>query len=296
MTDNLWAPDIVIYHSPCQDGWGARLACYLRWPDATYVPANYGNPPPDVAGLNVLIVDFSYKRAELEAMGLLASSIVILDHHKTAAEDLEPWRRFPHNPERFTLACVTTMIGDLQRGSYPVILASFDMNRSGAMMAWNFAHPGEPAPALIEAIQDRDLWRFELEHSKSLATLLRTVPDDVLSWVSLLELPFGQLVQDSLSMQTYHESIVEALAAKAESAFIDGQAIVRCNAPYMFASDVCHLMLDRFPGCIAMTWSDGGGYRHVSLRSTDDRADVAAFAQKYGGGGHRNAAGYRIPL
>ncbi len=296
MSTPNWSPDVVIYHSPCQDGWGARLACYLRWPNAQYVPANYGQPAPNVAGLNVLIVDFSYKRAELEAMGLLAASIVILDHHKTAAEDLAPFQRFADKPHRFTLATVTSMIGDLQRGSYPVILAAFDMNRSGAMMAWNFAHPDEPAPALIEAIQDRDLWRLELEHSKSLATLLRTVPDDILSWVSLLELPFQKLIDESLSMQTYHESIVEALADKAELDTIDGYDLVRCNAPYMFASDVGHLMLERNPGVIAMTWSDGGGYRHVSLRSVDDRADVSEFAKKYGGGGHRNAAGYRVPL
>ena len=117
-----------------------------------------------------------------------------------------------------------------------------------------------------------------------------------MSWVSLLELPFQQLVDESQAMQTYHESIVEALADKAESAFIDGHAVVRCNAPYMFASDVGHLMLERYPGTIAMTWSDGGGYRHVSLRSLDDRPDVSEFAKKYGGGGHRNAAGYRVPL
>lgn len=295
MTERPWSPDMVIYHSPCQDGWGARLACYLRWPDADYVPANYGNPPPDVAGLNVLIVDFSYKIDTLRDMGRVASSIVILDHHKTAAEDLAPFR-FASDPGRFTLATVASMLADLQRGNYPPIVALFDMERSGAMLAWNFAHPDEAAPPLIEAIQDRDLWRFELEHSKSLATLLRTVPDDVLSWVSLLELPFQQLVDESQAMQTYHESIVEALADKAESAFIDGHAVVRCNAPYMFASDVGHLMLERYPGTIAMTWSDGGGYRHVSLRSLDDRPDVALFAQKYGGGGHRNAAGYRIPL
>ena len=292
----IWTPDMVIYHSPCQDGWGARLACYLRWPDAVYVPANYGNPPPDVAGLNVLIVDFSYKQDVLRDMGRIASSIVILDHHKTAAEDLAPFRRFADKPHRFTLPVITLMIADLQRGNYPPILALFDMERSGAMLAWNFAHPDEPAPALIEAIQDRDLWRFELEHSKSLATLLRTVPDDVLSWVALLEVPFDQLAQESLAMQTYHENIVEALADKAESAFIDGHAVVRCNAPYMFASDVCHLMLERYPGTIAMTWSDGNGYRHVSLRSLDDRPDVSEFAKKYGGGGHRNAAGYRVPL
>jgi len=296
MEPRLWTPDMVIYHHPCQDGWGARLACDLRWPDATYVPANYGNPPPDVAGLNVLIVDFSYKRPVLEELATKAASIVILDHHKTAAEDLAPFQRYKDAPDRFTRATVALMISDFQRGGYPPIVAAFDMSRSGAMMAWDFAHRGVPAPPLIEAIQDRDLWRFELPHSKALATLLRTVPDDVMHWHALLLRPFEELVAEAHPMQVYHDSLVESLAAKPELVTIDGVDFVRANVPYMFASDVGHLLLERFPGTAAMTWSDGNGYRHVSLRSLDDRADVSEFAKKYGGGGHRNAAGYRVPL
>ena len=33
---------------------------------------------------------------------------------------------------------------------------------------------------------------------------------------------------------------------------------------------------------------------HFSLRSSDDGADVAEVAKQYGGGGHRNAAGFRV--
>lgn len=291
-----WTPDMVIYHHPCQDGMGAALAAWLRWRDAKFVPSNYGDAPPDVAGLNVLIVDFSYKRAQLETMGLLAASIVILDHHKTAAEDLEPFRRFADKPHRFTLATVTSMIADLQRGSYPVILASFDMERSGAMMTWNFAHPDEPAPELIEAIQDRDLWRFDRPHSEAIASFLRTMPHELTSWAALLEVPFDQLARDAAMMLTYHRALVEMVAKNAESGSIDGIDVVRVNCPYFLASDVGNLLLDRWPEVIAAMWSDGNGWRHWSLRSRNDRADVSALASKFGGGGHRNSAGFRSPL
>jgi oligoribonuclease NrnB/cAMP/cGMP phosphodiesterase (DHH superfamily) len=288
---------MVIYHSPCQDGWGARLACYLRWPNAVYVPANYGNPPPDVAGLNVLIVDFSYKEGVLRDMARVASSIVVLDHHKTAKEDLFRYQVAGTESGEFNyLTAPLELIGAADSEEPLPLVALFDMERSGAMLAWNFAHPDEPAPALIEAIQDRDLWRFNLPHSKALATLLRTVPDDVMHWHALLMTPFEQLVAEAHPMQVYHDSLVEALAEKAELVTIDGVDFVRANVPYMFASDVGHLLLERNPGTAAMTWSDGNGYRHVSLRSLDDRKDVSDFAKKYGGGGHRNAAGYRVPL
>ena len=45
-------------------------------------------PPPDVTGLDVFLVDFSYKKELLEAMLKTAASITILDHHISAEEDL----------------------------------------------------------------------------------------------------------------------------------------------------------------------------------------------------------------
>jgi len=49
----------------------------------------YQNPPPDVTGKDVILVDFSYKRPILDKMKQEANSILILDHHKTAMEDLQ---------------------------------------------------------------------------------------------------------------------------------------------------------------------------------------------------------------
>ena len=164
------------------------------------------------------------------------------------------------------------MLGDLQRGNYPPIVALFDMERSGAMLAWNFAHPDEPAPALIAAIQDRDLWRFELEHSKSLATLLRTVPDDVLSWVSLLELPFQQLVDrkpGDADLPREHRRGAGRQGRKR----IHRRARRRAVQCSLHVRQRC-----RAPDARAIPGHDrndlvgtAGGYRHVSLRSLDDR-------------------------
>ena len=36
--------------------------------------------------------------------------------------------------------------------------------------------------------------------------------------------------------------------------------------------------------------------RVFSLRSTDDGMDVSEIAKQYGGGGHRNAAGFTVSL
>ena len=84
-------PDICIYHGNCADGFTAAWAVWRMFgDDVEFVPGVYGHEPPDVAGKHVLMVDFSFKRAVLETMATSAKSIVILDHHKTAAEDLAP--------------------------------------------------------------------------------------------------------------------------------------------------------------------------------------------------------------
>jgi len=88
----MWKPDICIYHGNCDDGFGAAWAIWKRWPDIEFVPGVYGKPLPDVAGKNVLFVDFSAKRPEIEAMAKVAKTILIIDHHKTAEADLEPFK------------------------------------------------------------------------------------------------------------------------------------------------------------------------------------------------------------
>ena len=72
--------------------------------------------------------------------------------------------------------------------------------------------------------------------------------------------------------------------------------IIHTSCPHKYASDVCHALLqDRPVADIAMTYSRlaNGKWRH-DLRSREDGPDVSKIAQGYGGGGHKNAAGFII--
>jgi phosphoesterase RecJ-like protein len=42
--------------------------------------------------------------------------------------------------------------------------------------------------------------------------------------------------------------------------------------------------------------ADRAGWRKVSLRATDSRVDVSRIAREFGGGGHRQAAGFSTQL
>lgn len=297
-----WQPDIVIYHANCADGFGAAWAAWMRWgSDVAYVPCGYGQTPPDVAGKHVLIGDFSFKRETLDALAQSAASIVILDHHKTAQTDLDAFQRFADKPERFTLPVVASMVEDLRRGDYPAILACFDMERSGARMVWEFCHPGVEVPRLIELIEDRDLWRFQFDETKPFGLWLRSEPFNFEAW-ELLSQELGdgrdgaRIMAEARAMQRFFDQKVSELVGMAKFMTIGGVSVPVVNCPPAFASVVADALLGAHPDAqFAACYHDGRCGRAFSLRSEDARTDVSGVAKRYGGGGHRNAAGFGVP-
>lgn len=300
---NEWKPDVMLYHANCADGFGAAWAAWMRWGDEVdYIPVSYGQAAPDVLGKNVLIGDFSFKATETRIFAQGAASVVILDHHKTAEEELAEFRRYAKRPERFTLASVGQMIKDLQEGGYPAVCALFDMQRSGAKMIWNFCHPGKAVPALIEFIEDRDLWQFKYSITKAFGLWLRSEPFSFSRWCAIhadLSTDEGRvrIEAEAAAMQRFFDQKVSEIAAHARWVHVGGYTAIACNCPPMFASEVGHRLLeDHSSTPFAVCYSDQGTSRVYSLRSTDDRVDVSEVARKVGGGGHRNAAGFSAPL
>ena len=50
------ARPLVIYHSPCFDGFTAAWAVWLHYPNAEFVPGVYGQAPPECSGRDVILV------------------------------------------------------------------------------------------------------------------------------------------------------------------------------------------------------------------------------------------------
>ena len=310
-----WKPDVVIYHDPCLDGFTAAWAAWRRWPDAEFVGSNYGLAAPDVAGKHVLIVDFSYKRADLDALAQLAASIVILDHHKTARDDLEPFARFKDKPERFTLPVVASMLEDLKRGGYPAVCALFDMDRSGARLAWDFCFPAGlgvkwlagsriDVPWLVLLVEDRDLWLFKYgDATRDTCLRLSTEAKSFERW-SAIAAALPQTVaweandysEGGNAMRIYRDWLVDQIAGKAVIRAIDGHFVPTVDCPYELASEVGHRLCAMYPdrdfAALRVVHSNMG--TSFSLRSSNG-FDVSKVAAKYGGGGHAGAAGFRVP-
>ena len=298
-----WKPDIMIYHSPCDDGFGAAWAAYTKWGDSVeFIPGTYGKQPPDLSGKDVLIGDFSFKKPVLDELAKTARSIVILDHHQTAQEDLSSFSVFKSKPERFSILTATTMLKDLQNGSYPPIVALFDMERSGARMVWDFCWPGRDVPLLIKMIEDRDLWRFDLPHTRAISLYLRSLPYDFGRWSEIATAldddgQLNHILAEAGAVERFYDQKVGEMVATARSETINGVSVPVVNCSWAFASDVAHALLVAnseapFAACY---YDRADGSRSYSLRSEDGRADVSVVAKRYGGGGHRNAAGFEVP-
>ena len=124
---------------------------------AEYIAVQHGESPPELPDSSrVTIVDFSYPRDVLIAMRERMESLRVLDHHKTAAQDLAG-----------------------------LDFVTIDMQKSGAMLAWEYWFPGESAPLLLQYIQDRDLWLFHLKNSSEISAALRSYPKNFEVWNSL---------------------------------------------------------------------------------------------------------------
>lgn len=299
-----YQPDIVVYHDKCMDGFTAAWAVWKRWGNGPeYVARNYGMEPKlDCSGKHVLIVDFSFPRPVLDELINVAgaASVVILDHHKTAQADLEPFHFQESSPGAIGPGDMPGMLRDLAELGRPPIIALFDMERSGAGMAWDFVNADAELsvvrPLLVNLVEDRDLWRFAFGGwSKHLHLALSSGPATFERWDAVHEGPHN-FIRQGEAIAAYRDQLVDEIVQRAVSVVIDGQYGMGVDCPYALASDVGHRLLEDWPDtAFAAAIVRGEHTTTYSLRSRDDRADVSAIAKKFGGGGHRNAAGFKVP-
>ena len=234
------------------------------------------------------MVDFSYKRPVLDGMFRKANSLLILDHHKTAAEDLAGYKS-PFGPG-WKRHLENVAQDDMENCQQPYAL--FDMERSGAAIAWDFFIGGE-RPEFIEYVQDRDLWRKSLPYGDEFSIALRSYPQDFAVWDRFVESTGAALlIQEGHNIQRYYRLRVEELKRHAYPARINQDRCWISNAPYFAASEVAGELCDQDGAAFGACYFEvEAGRFQYSLRSRGD-FDVSAIARRYGGGGHKNAAGF----
>lgn len=272
---------LVIYHGNCADGFSAAWCFWRKYgTGADYVAGVYQQDPPDVAGRDVYLVDFSYKRAVVEQMLKAANSVCLIDHHKTAIEDLQPlfkqdsWTGEPKQLAHFT-----------------------DLNRSGATLAWDYLFPGEDRPLLLGHVEDRDLWRFKLAGTREIQAFVFSHEYSFELWDKLMSADQVELMKMTAAgaaiERKHHKDVAELVGVCKRRMVIGGHDVPVASLPYTLVSDAAHAMAQGEPFA-ACYWDTAEG-RTFGLRATDEGIDVSEVAKRYGGGGHAKAAGFKVP-
>ena len=262
----------VLYHAHYADGFGAAWATHKRLGDhhegskVHYLPVSYGEPPPEMEpGSQVYIFDFSFPR---ETMMQLRrdhqEQVTIVDHHETAQADLE--------------------------GIVPD--CHFDISHSGAHLAWTWWFPGETPPLLIDYIEDRDLWKWQLPQSREVSAALGAHPKEFHIWDKL---EVAELANEGAAILRNDRLQVQKITQFSYQQRIMDHMVPVVNTPVLM-SEACEALLENnpqadFAGAYFDRREQSRTIRKWSLRSNTG-FDVSQVAKALGGGGHVHAAGF----
>ncbi|OGY59149.1 MAG: hypothetical protein A3B23_00525 [Candidatus Colwellbacteria bacterium RIFCSPLOWO2_01_FULL_48_10] len=263
---------IIIYHKDCPDGFGGGWAAWKKFGHkAEYIGAKHGDPiAKNLAGRNVYIIDFSYSKLVIEKVLRDARSLAMIDHHVSARDVVK---------------------------SVPDHL--YAINRSGAALAWQYFHPRKKIPKLLLHIEDVDLWKFKLPKTKEIICMLESQPYNFKVWDKIARdlentKAAAKYIRAGKAILDYKMSLVAEFVSKADKAVFSGYKALVVNAG-VFNSEIGNELI-KLGAQVGIVYSEQGGRRKVSLRSGNNNVDVSKMAQKFGGGGHRRAAGFSIPM
>lgn len=287
---------IVITHRNCYDGLGAAWAFrHFNGPDFDWVQWNFGDDISGLPNLNgkvVYLADMSFPRdVMMEKIILPSKRTYVFDHHKTAEAEL--YRIIDGVREKY----------NVNRTGDEII---FDMHRSGAGITWDYFERKlgikrgfhEPrfnnrrSSWLIDAIEDRDIWRFAYEGTREIQAGLSTIPMTLEALDDFNEKGFDRAVAEGASILAYIQTYGEKAAKTAKVETVLGYEVPTLNVLYMNCSEHLHHLLEVNPDApfVMGYFRRSDGLWQFSFRSVGD-FDVSEIAKEFGGGGHKNAAG-----
>lgn len=268
----------ILYHANCADGAAACAVVLLVHPAAKTYPVQYGQPVPELpADADVFIVDFSYKRAELEQLNASVQSLFVIDHHASAERELEG-----------------------------LDYCLFDGSESGATLAWKYFFPSEHTPKLLQYIKDRDLWQWDLDHSREFSAgwkmdsiwnkpgVIAAYLDDAILEENVVDFA----IKNGTPVLLYQATCIASDIKKARFAVIAGHTVpvLNCTHTNIISEVGGELAKDQPFAATYFDTEDKRIYRRRSAQDEPQALDVSIVAQQYGGGGHKHAAGFFVPL
>jgi oligoribonuclease NrnB/cAMP/cGMP phosphodiesterase (DHH superfamily) len=267
----------VLYHFNCPDGFGAAWAAWKKFgKKADYIGIRPSQTADQLKGLNlkdkeeIYFLDVSASAQKLKELVKNNESVTVIDHHVSNREIIR-------NASQWV----------------------FDNRHSGAVLTWQFFFPKKPVPWLLRYLEEMDLWKFRLPHTKEIIAWLEFFPMEFRIWDKLARnlerATFRKsAINEGKMFLKYENRLIEGILKYAFSVKFKGYRARVVNSP-KFQSQLGHRLLDkRHP--VAIVWNEAADGLKFSLRS-DGRVDVSKLAKSFlGGGGHKAAAGFSLPF
>lgn len=262
---------VVLYHSNCVDGFSAAWVARKKLRNkADYIPAIHQTPlSRTFRNKTIYFLDFAYEKELMEEIKAAKNRIILIDHHISAKEALVTADDF-----------------------------LYDLNHSGAVLAWKYFYPKKPIPRFLNYVEDIDLWKFKLPHTEKISPFMDMQEFSFEEWDKLYRKfqnikSFRKIVKLGGNLVDYKLSLIKRIARRADLVLFDKRKIMAVNS-IIFPSELgAFLCKKKSP--MSLIWYETKEGIKVSLRS-NGKVNVAKIAEKYGGGGHEAAAGFRLGL
>lgn len=277
--------EVCLYHGYCSDGIASAWAIsHFGNENVVFVAVFYEKPFPkrEITGKNVAIVDFCYNQKETIEICKLAKNVIILDHHDTAERNISAM-----NGQIDNLSCI------------------FDKQRSGAQITWDWCctdadEKERKRPWFIDIIADRDLWKFELPHSKELNKALKVSYNGIFELQHLYEseVPIVELVEMGSMLLELDKQDIKAASENSELRQFEGYKVrIGTISNSSLISEFGHHLCTDYECDFAAVyrWNSYSNEYKISLRASEDcKIALNLLCEKYKGGGHLKACGFSL--
>jgi len=271
--------DIVIFYDRDPDGIAAAItvARHYTGKSIAYHPAiRYQGPNMDDIGPNtiVFIVDFCYKKKFMEPLCKTAEQVIVLDHHGESTDN------------------------DLEGFSADNLTVVNDNKHAACVVAWSFMNfeDANNAPSILQFIQDMDLWTWKLPNSKIVSAFLDSVEPSIEAYWPFLtgEMSLEDVLVQGEAILAYKNKTMDILEKQAVLMEIAGYKVpaVNCSDPSI-VSYLGNRLSQGYP--FAATYYRQPNLKwKFSIRSVANGLNVRKIAERFGGGGHERASGFKV--
>lgn len=278
------------YHKVDWDGIASAAIVKMKHPEVILHPFNYNCefPIEEIAyDDTVYFVDVSIQPIDkMLAVCKITKNVILIDHHKSVIDEIRnPLIDIPRNLELF-----------------------LDASYAACELTYLKLFPMSPIPFCISLLGQYDSWRDTKDKAKAFDTNWKDVlrfqygmrinrldPEWFLNFVlcpkgSSYEVVDNIIEQGSLLLR-YQEQQNETSMKSSFDATIDDIKLLCLNTGHR-NSQVFQSKWNEADYDMMLAFSFTGKKWSYSVYSTKQDVDCSVFAKKYGGGGHKGAAGF----